>query len=78
MSEQISRQAQLRKRFVAIADERLSKMSHAWSRIESEDSDEAKREFARELHTLKGESRMVGCTLAGDIAHAVELSLIHI
>jgi len=72
LSEQLSRQAQLRKRFEAIAQERLSKMSNAWARIEAEDSEDAKREFARELHTLKGESRMVGCTLAGDVAHVVE------
>jgi two-component system, chemotaxis family, sensor kinase CheA len=72
VSEQLSKQAQLRKRFEAIAEERLAKMGHAWARLEETGSEEASGEFARELHTLKGESRMVGCTLAGEVAHAVE------
>ena len=65
-------QARLRKRFEVIAAERISKMTHAWSLVESTNSVDARREFSRELHTLKGESRMVGCPLAGDVAHLLE------
>lgn len=62
----------LRKRFQAIAQERLGKLGRAWNTLEGEADEAALREFSRELHTLKGESRMVGFPFAGEVAHALE------
>src|SRR6185369_3305942 len=63
----------LERRFRAVARERLAKLrtrvaALAEGAASSEDADEIRRE----LHTLKGEARVVGVRAVGDAAHALE------
>jgi two-component system chemotaxis sensor kinase CheA len=60
-------------KFKTIANERIDKLEELFDKIEDNPSDEDTAEqLMRELHTLKGESRMMGFSKAGRILHAIE------
>ena len=60
-------------KFKTIANERIDKLEELFGKIEDKPSDEDTAEqLMRELHTLKGESRMMGFSDAGRILHAIE------
>lgn len=58
--------------FRALADERLMRMNLAWISFEQAEDDEAGKELMRELHTLKGESALMGMQVISALAHALE------
>jgi two-component system, chemotaxis family, sensor kinase CheA len=58
--------------FQAVAAERLSKLSRAWVEVERRRGGPHVDELLRELHTLKGEARVVGYTAAASRLHELE------
>ncbi len=62
--------------FLALADERLVRMTTAWVQVTAGRAPQgALRDLARELHTLKGEARLMGYAAMADVAHALEDAL---
>lgn len=60
-------------RFRAVALERLERLEAAWAKLTSEPHDAATAAILeRELHTLKGEARMVGFVDVDLVAHKLE------
>ncbi len=62
----------LLKKFVEVTEDRLEKIRSGALALEKETAPAAIAEVARELHTLKGEARMLGLSAIGQIAHAAE------
>jgi two-component system chemotaxis sensor kinase CheA len=63
-------------KFRAGAAERLDRLAHALGELaRGRDVEPHTREIARELHTLKGESNMLGLPRVGQVIHAMETAL---
>ena len=62
----------LLKKFQEITGDRLQKIQLAAIGLEKPTSAEAAEDVARELHTMKGEARMLGLAAIGQLAHAAE------
>ena len=58
--------------FRAVALERLERIEAAWSQVLTSLNDEAATLIHREVHTLKGESRVVGFTDVNLVCHKLE------
>ena len=58
--------------FRAVALERLERVEAAWSQVLTSLNDEAATLIHREVHTLKGESRVVGFTDVNLVCHKLE------
>jgi two-component system, chemotaxis family, sensor kinase CheA len=66
-------QAAFLEKFRQVAGERLGRLSEQFGRLVSAPDDEAlATDLVRELHTLKGESRMMGFAEVGRLLHALE------
>ena len=59
-------------KFREVTQDRVEKLSAALLAFERGGGEEAKGEIARELHTLKGEARMMGYTGLAQMIHAAE------
>ncbi len=59
-------------KFVELTHDRLQKVQLAAINLEKDGADKAADEMARELHTMKGEARMLGLLAVGQLAHAME------
>lgn len=62
----------LLKKFKEVTEDRLQKIQLAVLDLEKPTSVQAAEDLARELHTMKGEARMLGLPAIGQIAHAAE------
>src|SRR6516162_8427250 len=62
----------LLKKFQEVTADRLQKIQLGVLELEKPTSAGAADEVARELHTMKGEARMLGLAAIGQIAHAAE------
>ena len=62
----------LLKKFQEVTSDRLQKIQLGVLELEKPDSAAAAEEVARELHTMKGEARMLGLSAIGQLAHATE------
>ncbi len=62
----------LLKKFQEVTADRLQKIQLGVIQLEKPDSDGAADTVARELHTMKGEARMLGLAAVGQLAHAAE------
>jgi two-component system chemotaxis sensor kinase CheA len=58
--------------FRAVALERIARIEDAWSQVLVKLDDEAAKLIDREVHTLKGESRVVGFTDVNLVCHKLE------
>jgi two-component system chemotaxis sensor kinase CheA len=63
---------ELVQQFRAVALERLERVEAAWSQVLTSLNDEAATLIHREVHTLKGESRVVGFTDVNLVCHKLE------
>lgn len=73
MSRREAAKNALRAKFVSIGLERLRELSNAFVALESDPGDESiSASIMREIHTLKGESKLVGFDVVTEIAHATE------
>ncbi|HEY6105722.1 MAG TPA: Hpt domain-containing protein, partial [Anaeromyxobacteraceae bacterium] len=59
-------------KFREVTQDRVEKLSASLLALERGGGEEAKAEIARELHTLKGEARMMGFTGLSQVIHAAE------
>jgi two-component system chemotaxis sensor kinase CheA len=59
-------------KFQEVSADRLQKIQLGVLDLEKETADQAADEVARELHTMKGEARMLGLAAIGQVAHAAE------
>lgn len=59
-------------KFVEVTQDRLQAIQLGILELEKPGSDKAAEEVARDLHTMKGESRMLGLAAIGQLAHAAE------
>src|SRR5574341_1827423 len=59
-------------KFREVTQDRVEKLSASLRALERGGGEEAKGEIARELHTLKGEARMMGFTGLSQVIHAAE------
>jgi chemotaxis protein histidine kinase CheA len=62
----------LLKKFQEVTADRLQKIQLGVLDLEKETADQAADDVARELHTMKGEARMLGLGAIGQLAHAAE------
>jgi chemotaxis protein histidine kinase CheA len=62
----------LLKKFSEVTADRLQKIQLAVIQLEKSESDVAAESVARELHTMKGEARMLGLAAIGQLSHAAE------
>ncbi|MDQ3265391.1 MAG: Hpt domain-containing protein, partial [Myxococcota bacterium] len=62
----------LLKKFQEVTADRLTKIQLGAIDLEKPTAAQAAEEVARELHTMKGEARMLGLPAVGQIAHAAE------
>ncbi len=62
----------LLKKFQEVTADRLQKIQLGVLDLEKETADQAAEDVARELHTMKGEARMLGLAAIGQLAHAAE------
>ncbi|MBJ6762406.1 response regulator [Myxococcaceae bacterium JPH2] len=62
----------LLKKFQEVTTDRLQKIQLGVIDLEKETADQAAEDVARELHTMKGEARMLGLAAIGQLAHAAE------
>ncbi len=62
----------LLKKFSEVTADRLQKIQLAVIQLEKSDNDLAADNVARELHTMKGEARMLGLAAIGQLSHAAE------
>ncbi|MEW6432456.1 MAG: response regulator [Myxococcota bacterium] len=59
-------------KFVEVTQDRLQAIQLGILELEKPGSDKAAEEVARDLHTMKGEARMLGLAAIGQLAHAAE------
>ncbi|MDY7228054.1 hybrid sensor histidine kinase/response regulator [Hyalangium rubrum] len=62
----------LLKKFQEVSADRLQKIQLGVLDLEKPHADQAAEDVARELHTMKGEARMLGLASIGQLAHAAE------
>ncbi|WP_224241348.1 hybrid sensor histidine kinase/response regulator [Hyalangium gracile] len=62
----------LLKKFQEVTADRLQKIQLGVLDLEKETAEQAADDVARELHTMKGEARMLGLAAIGQLAHAAE------
>ncbi|HEX8441349.1 Hpt domain-containing protein, partial [Archangium sp.] len=62
----------LLQKFQEVSADRLQKIQLGVLDLEKPTADQAADEVARELHTMKGEARMLGLAAIGQVAHAAE------
>ncbi|WP_375759171.1 hybrid sensor histidine kinase/response regulator [Corallococcus exercitus] len=62
----------LLKKFQEVTADRLQKIQLGVIDLEKETAEQAAEDVARELHTMKGEARMLGLAAIGQLAHAAE------
>ncbi|NBD12102.1 hybrid sensor histidine kinase/response regulator [Corallococcus silvisoli] len=62
----------LLKKFQEVTADRLQKIQLGVIDLEKETAEQAADDVARELHTMKGEARMLGLAAIGQLAHAAE------
>jgi chemotaxis protein histidine kinase CheA len=62
----------LLKKFQEVTADRLQKIQLGVLDLEKDTADQAAEDVARELHTMKGEARMLGLPVIGQLAHAAE------
>src|SRR5688572_24949027 len=62
----------LRVKFVEITGDRLQKIQLGVLELDKADPARAADDVSRELHTMKGEARMLGLYAVGQVAHATE------
>jgi chemotaxis protein histidine kinase CheA len=62
----------LLQKFQEVSADRLQKIQLGILDLEKPTADQAADEVARELHTMKGEARMLGLAAIGQVAHAAE------
>ncbi|MFZ5468354.1 MAG: hybrid sensor histidine kinase/response regulator [Myxococcota bacterium] len=60
------------KKFVEVTGDRLQKIQLGAIDLEKPEAAKAAEDVARELHTMKGEARMLGLSAIGQLAHAAE------
>lgn len=76
MSSKEERRAALLRQFRDVAAERIQTVSTAWLKLEASPSETAPAdELFRELHTLKGEAKVVGLPDLSTLAHRLETLL---
>jgi two-component system chemotaxis sensor kinase CheA len=63
---------ELLEKFRATALERIQRVEQAWEQVLTSLDDEASRVIQREVHTLKGESRIVGFPDVNTVCHKLE------
>lgn len=67
------RHEKLRARFLGVADERVGRLHEDLAHLETHPADaEVAARVMREIHTLKGESKMLGFAVINDVAHRIE------
>jgi two-component system, chemotaxis family, sensor kinase CheA len=72
------KEAQLRAKFLALAQDRLRRMGELVTRLSDvHEQDETLRQLGRELHTFKGEARVLDFTTIATLAHVTEDVLRH-
>ena len=59
-------------KFVEVTGDRLQTIQLGAIDLEKADAAQAAENVARELHTMKGEARMLGLAAVGQLAHACE------
>ncbi len=59
-------------KFVEVTQDRLQAIQLGVLALERPEAEKASEEIARELHTMKGEARMLGLAAVGQLAHAAE------
>jgi chemotaxis protein histidine kinase CheA len=59
-------------KFQEVSADRLQKIQLGVLELEKPTADQSAEEVARELHTMKGEARMLGLAAIGQLAHAAE------
>ena len=59
-------------KFVEVTGDRLQTIQLGAIDLEKANADQAAENVARELHTMKGEARMLGLAAVGQLAHACE------
>jgi len=59
-------------KFRDVTADRVERMAHSLAAFADRGGEETKAEIARELHTLKGEARMMGFSGVAQLAHACE------
>src|SRR5687767_6130398 len=62
----------LLQKFQEVSADRLQKIQLGVLDLEKPTADQSADEVARELHTMKGEARMLGLAAIGQLAHAAE------
>jgi len=62
----------LLKKFQEVTADRLQKIQLGVLDLEKDTAEQAAEDVARELHTMKGEARMLGLPIIGQLAHAAE------
>lgn len=62
----------LLQKFRVIAQERLERIEAAWAQVLRGLDDEASRQIQREVHTLKGEARVMGFDDVNQVCHKLE------
>ncbi len=73
MSSREERRQKLLAKFLSIARERIASLSSLFGRLEGGDGSESTvQQLMREIHTLKGESRLMGFTAMSEVSHRVE------
>lgn len=78
MSRREATKNALRAKFLSIGLERLGNLSSAFVELEARpDDDQVLASIMREIHTLKGEAKLVGFGSVGDVAHTTEDLLLH-
>ncbi|MEO7097549.1 MAG: Hpt domain-containing protein, partial [Polyangiales bacterium] len=58
--------------FRTVAQERLQRIENAWATVLQGLDDDAANTLQREVHTLKGESRMLGFSDVNLVCHKLE------
>ena len=72
------RRAALVEKFRTVAKERLERMNNAFVRLEKDpDDSETVSTLMREIHTLKGEAKLMGFADVNLISHKTEDLLLH-
>ena len=73
MNDNSNIKSQIIEKFKTISNERISRLNNAIVFLETTPSDSSvSEEVMREIHTLKGDARMVGFINAGSVAHRIE------
>ena len=73
----MSARARLVNKFRSITKDRVAKLNNAVVQLERTRDEAAAEEVARELHTLKGEAKLLGFVAISTVAHKLEELMMH-